>query len=187
MSDARMIAITTLFFLVLLLPAVPAFSHIEKGTMPDSIAEMEYRILLEFKPEDNVTRSLLGMSLFRQNKLPEAEKEFRLILKSDPKNFDALDGLGLTLFKKKKYEEALQFLQLAIAVRPSDIMVHLHLGLTLGSNGKPEAAAKILTSGLDLLYSQAPSPNKEQQMVQFKNALVTLPKKPGVTPLNKEN
>lgn len=147
--------------------------------MPDSVAEMEYRILLEFTPQDTTTRSLLGMALLRQNKLVEAEKEFRLILQSDQKNFDALDGLGLVLLKQKRYGEALQHLQTAIKIRPNDIMVHLHLGLTLSNNGQAEAGRETLANGLNLLSKQTSSAAKDQQLGEFKGALATLSKNTG--------
>lgn len=168
--------------LLLLLSALPAVAHVEKGYMPDSVAEMEYRILLEFKPEDNTTRSLLGMALLRQNKLSEAEKEFRLLLKSDPKSFDALDSLGLVLFKQKRFPEAQQHLQSAITIRPDDIMVHLHLGLTFSSNGQAESAHTTLAAGIKLLGAHAPSPDKEQQLVEFQTAIASLSNKSDTKP-----
>lgn len=182
MRISRISRNTPLIFLLLLLPAMSAMAHVEKGSMPDHVAEVEYRILLEFKPEDNATRSLLGMALLRQNKLPEAEKEFRTILKAEPKNFDALDSLGLILIKQKRYTEALQHLNTAIAARPNDIMVHLHLGLALGRNGQIEAATTTLATGMNLLNAQPSSPAREHQKAEFKTAMAALQKKPGATP-----
>lgn len=170
-----------LILLVIMLTTATVQAHVEKGTMPDSVAEMEYRILLEFTPQDKATRSLLGMTLLRQGKHLEAEKEFRLILKDNPENFDALDSLGLVLYKQKRYPEAIQHLQTAITIRPDDIMVHLHLGQTLFIAGETESARETLTTGLNLLGRQASSSSKDQQLAEFKAALATLPKKT-VTP-----
>lgn len=170
--------------LIIILATNQALAHVEKGTMPDSVAEMEYRILLEFTPQDLATRSLLGMALLRQSKFAEAEKEFRLILKSDPKNFDALDGLGLILFKLKRNSEALQALRTAIKIRPDDIMVHLHLGLTLASDGQTEMARDTLTTGLNLLSKYPSASATKQQMAEFTAALATLPKKTGTASLH---
>lgn len=174
--------IGAIVFLALILTALPAMAHIEKGHMPDSVAEMEYRILLEFKPGDNTTRSLLGMALLRQNKLSEAEKEFQLILKSEPKNFDALDSLGLILLKERRFPEALQYLQTAIAIRPNDIMIHLHLGQTLRFIGQTEPARSILAKGITLLNSQGTNSVKEQQMAEFHAAMADLSKQSGTIP-----
>lgn len=168
--------IASLVILVMFSTSLPALAHIEKGNMPDSVAETEYRILLEFKPEDHKTRLLLGMTLFRQNKLHDAEKEFRHILKSEPKNFDALDSLGLLLLKEKRFPEALQLLQSAIAIRPTDVLIHLHLGLTLTSVNQTELARSTLTKGLTLLNTQGSSLAKEQQTAEFKTALANLQK-----------
>lgn len=169
--------------LVILYSEMPALAHVEKGAMPDSVAEMEYRILLEFTPQDLATRSLLGMALLRQGKLTEAEKEFRLILQSNPKNFDALDSLGLVLSKQKRYGEALPIFLAAIKIHPDDIMVHLHLGQTLDVAGKKEEARETLSNGLNLLDKQPPSADKDKQLAEFKAALVTLPKKTSSLPL----
>ena len=49
----------------------PATAHVEKGTMPDSVAEMEYLILLEFEPDNFEVRIQLGMVLFRSEKYKE--------------------------------------------------------------------------------------------------------------------
>ena len=175
-----MIKIVSLILLVLLVPGLTALAHVEKGSMPDSVAEMEYRILLEFKPEDTVTRSLLGMALLRQNKLSEAEKEFRQLLKTDPKSFDALDSLGLVLLKQKRFPEALQLLQTAITIRPDDIMAHLHLGVTLGYCGQIEPARRTLITGINLIDSH-PSVAREQQLAEFQSAIAALPKQSVIT------
>lgn len=181
MKGARKVALFTLI-LALLLTELPALAHVEKGDMPDSVAEMEYRILLEFKPEDTATRVLLGMTLLRQNKLAEAEQELRLILQTDPKNFDALDSLGWVLFKQKRYSEALPHLLTAKLIRPSDIMVHLHLGMALGKNNQAESAREMLASGLKILNNQQPSSTTKQQTTEFQGALAALPKKNDAVP-----
>lgn len=145
--------------------------------MPDSVAEMEYRILLEFTPRDTATRALLGMALLRLNKLAEAEKEFRKILESDAKNFEALTGLGLVLFKQKGGNAALPHLLSAIKIRPDDILIHLHLGQSLAADGQTEAARQTLATGLDLLKKQTASADKDHHLADFQAALAALPKK----------
>lgn len=141
--------------------------------MPDSVAEMEYRILLEFNPQDTATRSLLGMVLFRQKKFTEAEKEFRQILVREPKNFDALDSLGLTLYSQKRTVESITILQTAMKIRPDDVLVHLHLGRALSDNGQKEAAHDEFEAGLNLLKKQPPSQAQKEQMAEFQALLTT--------------
>lgn len=137
---------------------------------------------LEFSPEDNTTRSLLGKALLRQKKLAEAEKEFRLILQNEPKNFDALDTLGLVLYKQKRYSEALQHLQAAAKIRPDDVMVHFHMGTTLSKHGRTDEARESLVRGLNLLNKLPPSATKNHQLSEYKTALAALPNKAGTTP-----
>lgn len=171
------IILSASLLLVILCTGARVSAHVEKGAMPDSVAEMEYRILLEFNPRDTATRSQLGMALLRLNKLAEAEKEFRKILESEPKNFGALDGLGLTLFKQKRANAALPHLLSAIRIRPNDIMIHLHLGQCLAADGQTETARQTLITGLELLNRQTASAGKEHQLAEFKAALAALPKK----------
>lgn len=174
-----LVLLSTWLLLLILVTEAPVSAHVEKGAMPDSVAEMEYRIVLEFTPQDTATRYLLGMALLRQNKLAEAEKELRRILESDPKNFDALAGLGLVLFKQKRGGAALPYLLNATKIRPNDIMVHLHLGLTLAAEGQTEAARQALTTGLELTNKQATSSTRDHHQAEFKAALATLSRKTG--------
>jgi len=171
-----MFAIVLFILVVLLAPVNPVMAHVEKGYMPDSVAEMEFRILLEFKPEDSNTRSLLGMALIRQNKLSEAENEFRLLLKTAPDNFDALDSLGLVLLKQKRLPEAIKYLKEALKLRPDDVMVHLHLGQSLSNTGQSESARTTLSNGIRLLNAaHLPISAKEKQLAEFQSAISLLP------------
>ncbi|OGW37070.1 MAG: hypothetical protein A2Y97_01665 [Nitrospirae bacterium RBG_13_39_12] len=106
-----------------------AYAHPESGFLPDAIAEMEYKIVLEITPGDIETRNKLGIVLYRKNKLKEAEKEFSEVLKTVPGNFDAHDGMGLVKTREKKYDEAVKWFKRAIAIFNEDTMVHYHLGL----------------------------------------------------------
>ena len=153
-------------------------AHVEKSGMPDPVAEMEYRILLEFKPDDLATRNLLAMALLRQKKMAEAEKEFREIIRRDPNNFDAMDGLALLLMAaggKDRDSEALKLLQAAAALRPDDILVHLHLGKALAAVGQLEAARLTLQRGLDLVDTRKSFPDMEKQKSELTAALRSLP------------
>lgn len=106
-----------------------AFAHIGKVYIPDPIAEMEYRILLEFTPEDTAARNKLAMVLYRLGKFEEAEKELARVLKSDPANFDALDAYGLVKIKQENYAEAREYFKAAITINPADPLVYHHLGM----------------------------------------------------------
>lgn len=183
-AQVRPIICSFSLLLIILLTGKPLWAHVEKGAMPDSVAEMEYRILLEFTPQDVPTRSLLGMALLRQGKLSDAEKEFRQILQNDPKYFDALDGLGLVMLKQKRNSEALRHLLTAVKIRPDDILVHLHLGLALAGDSQIEVARETLATGLELLDKHPPSSTRDRQLAEFKAAMAKLPKRTTAVPLH---
>ncbi len=117
-----------LIFTILFCAVRPAAAHISQN-MPDAVAEMEYRILLDFQPEKNDIRNKLGMALFRMKKTAQAAKEFKIVLVNDPKNFNATDAMGLVLLKRGEALKALAQFKAAIAIKSSDILVYYHLGL----------------------------------------------------------
>jgi tetratricopeptide (TPR) repeat protein len=134
-----------------------AAAHIEKGAMPDSVAEMEYRIMLEFEPNNLEVRNLLGMVLYRNDRLHEAEKEFHYVLGKAPQNHDALDALGLINYKRADYQLAKDFFKKAIAMKPDDMLVYYHLGQALEKLGDMAGAAEAYKSGL---ARKVTAPNK---------------------------
>ena len=131
---------------------VPGFSHAhpETGLLPDAIAEMEYRIVLEITPTDIKTRNKLGIVYYRKNKLKEAEREFAEVLRAAPKDFDAHDGMGLVKLKENKNEDAVAWLQKAVALTSEDTMVHHSLGLALEQTGKLREAEASYLMGLEV-------------------------------------
>ena len=114
---AKLIFISALC--VILFPAV-AFAHYSGELLPDSVAVMEYSMIISMTPNDTLTRNKLGMVYVRQNKLDKAREQFMEILKLDPKNFDALDSLGIVCDKEAKYADAVGWYGKAIKIRPSD-------------------------------------------------------------------
>jgi Tfp pilus assembly protein PilF len=131
-----------------------ARSHIEKGQMPDPLAIMEYRILLEFEPDNHEVRNMLGMALYRQEKYEEAELEFNFVLKADPQNFNAIDALGLVKMKQGKLDSAVDLFKKAIYIDPGDMLVYYHLGQVLELQGNTDSAARAYRTGLDQKISE---------------------------------
>ncbi len=119
----------------LLLMPLAAFAHPESGFLPDAVAEMEYRIVLDINPTDVATRNKLGIVLYNKNRLKEAEREFMEALKIFPNSFDAHDGMGLVATKGKKYGEAVSWFRKAVGLLDEDTMVHYHLGFALEQAG----------------------------------------------------
>lgn len=122
-------------------------AHVSADSMPDSVAETEYRIFLEFRPNDIVVLNKLGMVYYRLNKLSDAVREFSKVLKMDPDNYDALDGLGMVKAAQQEYDEAIKYYQQAIGINKDDMVGYYHLAMALEEKGMiSEAAEKYRTS-----------------------------------------
>ena len=105
--------------ILVLLPSL-ASAHYEGELLPDSVAVMEYSMVISMAPKDVLTRNKLGMVYLRQNKVAKAREQFREILKIDPANFDALDSMGLACDKEGKFKEAADWYGKALKVKASD-------------------------------------------------------------------
>lgn len=141
----------------------PADAHIEKGYMPDAIADMEYRILLEFQPDDTVTRNKLGMVLYRLERLDEAEGEFGQVLKIDPDNFNAMDALGLVRARQGKAEQAIKLFRAAIAIKADDSLVYYHLGQSLEQSNRAVEALANYRTATDLIKKELAASNDQDK------------------------
>ncbi|ABQ26942.1 tetratricopeptide repeat protein [Geotalea uraniireducens] len=133
--------------LLLALPAVSS-AHPETGFLPDSVAETEYRIVVEINPKDIQTRNKLGIVLYRKNKLGEAAWQFGEVLKVSPRDFDAHDGMGLVSCKTGNYKEAVAWFTKAIVLRREDTMVHYGLGFAHEQLGNLAVAEKCYREAL---------------------------------------
>lgn len=136
--------------LVLFCGPVPARAHPETGLLPDAIAEMEYKIVLDITPNDIKTRNKLGMVLCRKNKLKEAAQAFGEVLKSQPDDFDALNGMGLVRLKEQKTGEALAFLEKAATLNRDDTQVYGDLGAAYERAGDLARAQSCYRKGLEV-------------------------------------
>ena len=105
--------------MLILLPSF-ASAHYEGELLPDSVAVMEYSMVISMAPKDTLTRNKLGMVYLRQNKIAKAREQFQEILKIDPANFDALDSMGLACDKEGKFKEAADWYGKALKVKASD-------------------------------------------------------------------
>jgi tetratricopeptide (TPR) repeat protein len=162
------------FTAVLLFSISTASAHIEQGTMPDSVAEMEYRILLEFEPDNLEVRNLLGMVLYRSGKLEEAEAEFHYVLKRAPENLDAIDALGLVNIKRQNYQFAIDLFKKAIAINPDDMLVYYHLGQALELQGDFTGAAEAYRTGLAREVTGPHKKNNDENRRVLLDALKTI-------------
>lgn len=162
-----------LILIVMLFIPTSGFAHPESGFMPDAIAEMEYKIVLDINPKDIDTRNKLGIVLYRKNKLNEAEIEFSKVLAVSPRDFDAHDGMGLVKNKQKKYEEAVTWFKKAIAISDEDTMVHYHLGLTYELMGNFIDAEKTYKKALAINDGLIRRGINRELEIEKKNTLVS--------------
>jgi Flp pilus assembly protein TadD len=161
------------FYTVLLLFCCirTAAAHIEKGSMPDSVAEMEFRILLEFEPDNLDVRNQLGMVLYRSGRLEEAKSEFHAVLEKAPENFDATDALGLVNLKQANHHLAIGLFKKAIAINPADMLVYYHLGQALEQLGDTTEAADAYRTGLSLETTGPHRQTNAEQRLMLLDAL----------------
>jgi len=162
--------------LVLLIGACPAGAHVE-GHMPDSVAEMEYRILLEFKPKDSVTRVKLAMVLINLDKLAEAEEEFERALSLDPQNLQAHIGLSILRLKQHRTDAALEMIKKAAKLAPDAPAVYLYHGRILEADHRTSEARHMYNQGLEQLAGGSENPDSEHDRRQLEKALSGLEEK----------
>jgi Flp pilus assembly protein TadD len=122
----------TFLIISLLLFAPPAFAHYEGELLPDSVAVMEYQMIISMTPKDTLTRNKLGMVYLRQSKLGKAREQFMEILKLDAANFDALDSLGLVSDREGNFREAAGWYGRALKVKAGDAGVRKRYETALG-------------------------------------------------------
>ena len=176
--------IASLLLITFVFSPVSARAHVE-GHMPDSVAEMEYRILLEFKPRDLVIRVKLAIVLMNQDKLEEAEKEFKRALAASPRNMQAHMGLSLLRFKQHKTDEALVMIKKALEIDPDNPTIYLNYGLFLEADKRPQEARQMYREGLDKLTNNPKDPEATHNRQQLENALQKVEEK--LTKINQAN
>jgi tetratricopeptide (TPR) repeat protein len=169
--DLRSISFFAVLALFALLAGEIAQAHVSSDDMPDSVAEVEYSIYLEFKSEDTVVRNKLGMVYYRLNKLEESVREFTRVLKSDPKNYDALDGMGLVKAAQQDFAAAISYHRQAIAVNADDMMGYYHLGSAQEKKGGLSEALEAYRTALARFTAQYPPGTENAEAAEFGETL----------------
>ena len=92
-----------------------------------SIAEKQYRELLQRKPNDAEIHFNLGNTLYREQKFSEAEDHFKQALNSQHTDLreKALYNLGNTFYRGNKLEEAVDAYNKALEIKPDDKNAHV--------------------------------------------------------------
>jgi tetratricopeptide (TPR) repeat protein len=158
--------------LLLLCSFKTAAAHVEEGNMPDSVAEMEYRILLEFKPDKLEIRYKLGMVLLRSEKYAEAAKEFEYILKKNRQNVDAYLGLALAKTKLKNYPKAISLYLEALTISPDSMHIYYYFGQALEAKGDFNGAEAVYKDGL-----AHPPPTDDEHEIEARQKIAEALKK----------
>jgi tetratricopeptide (TPR) repeat protein len=170
-------AIAALLLTTLVFGLRPVCAHVE-GHMPDSVAEMEYRILLEFKPDEYDIRVKLATALMNQNKLAEAEQEFNRVLAAVPRHVQAQLGLSRLGLKQNKTAEALRIIKKVVEIAPDKPEVYLCYGAILAAaNRFPEARA-MYEKGLAKLAADSDDHENRAKRELLEKALRELADKP---------
>ena len=139
--------IFSVIWLIIIAPVL-SHAHVDHGGMPDSVAEMEYKILLEFEPDNYDVRAKLGDILIRLKKYQEAHAEYITVLQQKPDYVPALIGLGQLLLKERKLLDAeKKFCELQ-GKYPQHPLINYYLGLTYKELGKLTKAKATLTNAL---------------------------------------
>lgn len=131
-----------------------------RGFLPDAIAELQYKMLVDINPHDIDARNKLGMALFRENKLQEAENQFAEVLRQAPRDFDAHDGMGLVKIKQRDFPAALSWIQKAISLSETDTMARFDLGLVYEYSGRFREA--------EIAYNQALAVNDQNMRIAIR-------------------
>ncbi len=159
-----------------------AAAHIEQD-MPPSMAVMEYRILLEFKPQDHRTRLKFAAALLALERVAEAEKEANRVLSAEPDNFDATDLLGLIRLRQGKIGASVKLFEKAISLKPDDVLVFYHLGQARVAMGQKEKGLAAFRKALENNVSSGKNQEKWRKMINTEiNDLIPAPKHPEKKP-----
>jgi len=151
-----------------------ALCHVEPD-MPDAIAEMEYQILLDIKPDDHEIRYLLGMVYFRQKNYSQAVEEFQRVVAEAPDYPYAYTGLGRVKMAHKEYDAAIDYFRRAITILPSDNHVYYFLGQALEAKGEIGEAEQAYLTAIENHKGMPDAEKKkkgyEQNLAMFQAAL----------------
>ncbi|MEO6967193.1 MAG: sulfotransferase [Rhodanobacteraceae bacterium] len=92
-------------------------------------AERMVRPYLDLYPEDETALSILGLSLFEQERLSEATEVYQLAASRFPTNPGNWDNLGTTARKAGQFQEAEAAYAKALQMQPDDPRFLSHMGL----------------------------------------------------------
>lgn len=110
-------------------------------------AVREYRLGLEFAPDNPNLHNSLGVSFAQMNLYKKAIPLFQQVLDLSPADFMALFNLGFAWLACRQEEKALQYLERALAVDDTSFDLLLQLGKLYCKTGRYGEAVRVLSRG----------------------------------------
>ncbi len=112
--------------------------HLQKAALARERKDLdeeinEYRLAVQFRPEDAQLYNRLGILVGDVGAASEAANYFHKALKLDPENVTARVNFAITLRALEKPQQAAHHLRLALEQDPNEAQAHLQLGLLLES------------------------------------------------------
>ena len=146
-------------------------------------AEKTLRDILRDRPDDRVTRLLLGWVLTDRGRLAEAKESYEGLLKVDAKDVDALRGLARVLLGMRQAPAAVARLRAAVDLRKEDPSLWKEFGLAQRDAGDSMAAFASIQKSLALDPDQADLAALLTDLLQAP-AIPGMPGQPHVDPTN---
>jgi len=91
-------------------------------------AEVEFKLALEYDPNDAMTHHWYGYDLMCVGRYDEAIKEIRRARELDPYSLVINRNLGQALFRAKRFDEAMEILKRTLETDPNFSYLHFYIG-----------------------------------------------------------
>ena len=91
-------------------------------------AEVEFKLALEYDPNDAMTHHWYGYDLMCVGRYDEAIKEIRRARELDPYSLVINRNLGQALFRAKRFDEAMEILKRTLETGPNFSYLHFYIG-----------------------------------------------------------
>ncbi len=119
-------------------------------------AEAEYKLALEYDPNDALAHHWYGYDLMNMSRYDEGIKEIRRARELDPFSLVINRNLGQALFRAKRYDEALTVLRDTLRTAPTFNYLHFYIGEVYLNTGKLQEALQEFQAEKTLQKSWAP-------------------------------
>lgn len=128
-------------------------AHFQAGRIFD--AEQAYRFALELAPQHPEALHLLGLALYRQNRIPEAVTYLTAAVNQQPSSPLYWFNLGVISQKAGQHKEAIEAYRKAVTLNGRYLEAHINLGNLLRDRGELAESIKSYRSALTLNSSHA--------------------------------